>query len=188
MHPARATRRPTSPLAVLSAVSLGVAVAGCAPERDPVLANHELAPGDRGATLIWSEGERSEAIDAMREAMATAPAERPSAARSGVRWSDVPLAVYWGASEAEMAIVGSVEGENSLRFTLTSIRDEPVTLLVERVDDPPLGLTIRATATVGIFGDGTAEARLLEAEFRKALEALGRKPGFEDEPAPRAKR
>ncbi len=189
MHPARASRHPNSPLKVLTGVALSSALAGCAPERDPVLANHVLAPDDRAARLVWSDGQRTEALEAMREAMATAPAERTSAAKSGVRWSDVPLAVYWGASAAEMAIVDSVAGENSLRFTLTTIRDEPATLLVERVDDPPpLGLAIRATATVGIFGDGTAEARLLEAEFRKALEALGRKPGFEDEPAPRAKR
>lgn len=123
----------------------------------------------------------------MRDAMATAPSERPTAAKSGVRWSDVPLALYWGAGAAEMAIVSSEETGNVIRFTLVSVRDEPATLVVERIeDDATAGVTIRATATVGSFGQRTDEAILLEQEFRKALEGLGRKPGFEDDP--RAKR
>jgi|JI10StandDraft_1071094.scaffolds.fasta_scaffold754976_2 hypothetical protein len=149
--------------------------AGCAPEREQVVANHLLTPDDQGAVVEWDGGDRDQALAAMREALAGTPSERPTPAADGVRWSDVPAAAYWGAIAAEMAVVSSESGDRVMRFTLVTVRDEPATLVVERVDEPD---RIRATATVGSLGQLADEARRLEHEFRVSLEGFGRKPGF----------
>ncbi len=155
-----------------------VGLAACARERDPITANELLGPDDDGtAVAVLTPEEGLEAREAMRAALAGTPIERPRRADEdggpGVRWSDVPAAAYWGAVESEMAIVRTVEIPEGLRFELVTVRDEPATLIVHRDE------RIRATASVGSFGQRTDEARALEIAFRTALEAFGRKPGFE---------
>jgi hypothetical protein len=159
----------------ISFLSLAAALTACAPERDPIEANELLSHEDQGAVAVLSPDEGDEAKAAMRAAFEGTPVERPTQAADGVRWSDVPAAAYWGALEVEMAIVRSAETPEGLRFELVTVREEPATLLVERVDAPE---RIRATATVGTFGQRTDDARALEVAFRTALEAFGRKPSF----------
>jgi hypothetical protein len=155
----------------------GLTAVGCAPERDPIEANELLGPDDQGAVAVLTPEEGADARAAMRAALAGTPIERPRRADEdggpGVRWSDVPAAAYWGAVESEMAIIRTVEIPEGFRFELVTLRDEPATLTVERGDQ------IRATASVGSFGQRTDEARALEVAFRTALEAFGRKPSFE---------
>jgi hypothetical protein len=158
-------------------------VAGCSPERDPVTANRILSPEDGQSSLQLSASQEGEATEAMRFALDGTPLERPTPARHGVRWEDVWLAVYWSIAEFEMAILRYSEpSPGRMVFELESALDEPATLVIERVETPEY---IRATATVGSFGQREATARAMELAFRRVLEDFGRKPGFEASyPAP----
>lgn len=140
-------------------------------------ANQVLAPNDTEASVEWTDKERHEAIAAMRDALAGTPAEPPTPAPYGVRWSDVWISVYWGVADYEMAILRfTEETEGRMVFELESALDEPATLVIEKVAPPEC---IRSHATVGSFGQREEIARGLEVSFRRYLEAFGKKPGFE---------
>jgi hypothetical protein len=162
---------------IRASLTLLAALVGCAPERDPVSANQVLAPNDTEASVEWTDKERHEAIAAMRDALAGTPAEPPTPAPYGVRWSDVWISVYWGVADYEMAILRfTEETEGRMVFELESALDEPATLVIEKVAPPEC---IRSHATVGSFGQREEIARGLEVSFRRYLEAFGKKPGFE---------
>lgn len=179
-------RRPAPrPHSNLLAFLVCTSVAGCTPERDPIAANHVMDAGDETATIQWGDEDRAEAIAAMRDALAGTEAIRPTAAANGVRWSDVWLSVFWGVSEYEMAIREvSEETDERMVFQLENAFDEPATMVVERVGPPE---HIKASASVGTFGQREVDARGIEQAFRRYLEAFGRKPGFEKRPDARTR-
>jgi fructose-1,6-bisphosphatase/inositol monophosphatase family enzyme len=170
-------------VACSTGITLLGGLAACAPSGDPITANRAYGPDDSGAVRQLTPAERREAVSVMTSAAAGSGVEpeRPTPARHGVRWSDVASAVRLAASASEMAVAASQEVEGGWLFTLQTLDAVPATLFVRRVPPPTV---VVATATVGSFGQGAAEARLLAANFRAKLEALGRKPGFEDGPTP----
>lgn len=176
-RPIEGRRSPAGRTGRVLTLAVATLLIGCAKERDPVTANHVFAPDDATASLELTDAKRAEAIEAMRAALAGMPAEQPTAARDGVRWSDVWIAVYWSIADFEMAILTVSERTDArMVFQLETARDEPATLVVERVEPPEC---IRATASIGTFGQHVETARALEVAFRRTLEAFGRKPGFD---------
>ncbi|MBL9149232.1 MAG: hypothetical protein JNM94_11115 [Phycisphaerae bacterium] len=162
-----------------SAAALSLAVgAGCAPEQDPAATNEVLAPGDEGASIILTAPERAEAIAAM-QSVVHGPIEEPAPATHGVRWSDVPEAVRLACFETDMAVVRRRTEDNGNRivFELVTTRDEPGTLIVDRLPPPEM---VKASARVGMFAERADDAANLVREFERYLRLFGEKPGFDD--------
>lgn len=153
-------------------------VAACAPEQDPAATNEVLAPGDEGASIVLTKAERAEAIAAM-QSVVQGPIEEPTPAKYGVRWSDVSDAVRLACFETDMAVVRKrTENDgNRIVFELVTTRDEPGTLIVDRLPPPEM---VKASARVGMFDERADDAASLVREFERYLRLFGEKPGFED--------
>lgn len=114
----------------------------------------------------------------LKQAMAQVADDRSSSSRDlgpaplGMRWSDVPNAVYAAVMEVEMAIVWQTHHDWGWEYRLLTVEDYPGTLTVKRTND---GRVYQASATIGRFVDQPARAQALLAELHKQMLAFGRK-------------
>ena len=90
-------------------------------------------------------------------------------------WHDVDASVHVGASEVEMAIIGREELDpDAVLYTLVTVRDQPVSLRVERPRAAAHPDEMRMTCVVGRFGNAAAEQALI-ARVRQRLRDLSGK-------------
>jgi hypothetical protein len=82
-------------------------------------------------------------------------------------WDDVRVAAGVGVGAIEASILDTTASDEEIRFDLVTIRSEPGLLTVRRAGPD----SVRATASVGRFGDPAREQRLLHA-FARRLEQL----------------
>lgn len=101
----------------------------------------------------------------------------PMPAAAGMRWSDVPLAVFYACDEVEMAITRTTEHDWGYQFDLLSIENWPGRLVMQRTDDERV---YEAHATIGRFGDKTERAAMLLEAIEKKMRAFGRKPRIDE--------
>jgi hypothetical protein len=168
-------RNDASLVRILIAIAL-VLLVGCEPG-DPVTTNRVMEPGDELAVRQLTPAEDRAALNAMRSVVG-GDVERPTPARYGMRFDDVPEAVRLACNEVDMAILRKSESpdHNTWTFQLVTIRDEPGEMIVERRDAPEI---VSAHATVGSFKQRERDAKALIEEFYRQLRALGAKPGWE---------
>lgn len=106
-------------------------------------------------------------VVALVSACGTPPAPTQSRAAtlrdSPADWDDVDAAVYVAASKVEMAILERQDvGPDTAIYSLMTVRDEPVTLRIERKPPPSAGGGgVAMTCIVGRFGDRAREEALM---------------------------
>ena len=105
------------------------------------------------------------------------PVSVPMPAAAGMRWSDVPLAVFYACDEVEMAVTRTTEHDWGYQFDLLSIENWPGRLVMQRTGDERV---YEACATIGRFGDKTDRAAMLLEAIEKQMRAFGRKPRIDE--------
>jgi hypothetical protein len=145
---------------------------GCA--RYAATSNHVYeGEHDRAATKVLSASEQSRLHRAMSKiADDHKPARAPSVAAQGIRWSDVPTAVFYAVAEVEMAIVSDEEFDWGWEYQLLTIEDYPGVLRVKRTNDEHV---YEATAKIGQVVDHPTRAEALLTELHQQMLAFGRK-------------
>jgi hypothetical protein len=153
---------------------------GCASEPFAATTNLRPEPDEVELKEVLSADEQQQAVRAMRAAAGPWQVrEAPTAARWGVRWSDIPAALAEACYEqgVEMAVISTAQYDWGYRFGLRTVEDRPVELQVYRRDEPVI---YEAKAWVGRFRNDDARARRLLSALEKQLRLFGRKPAFQD--------
>jgi hypothetical protein len=154
-----------------------LATIGCT-KPPAVDSNLELEGDLAGARGRLDDSRQAAVVDALRS-FADGQTISGEPLETGLRWSDLELAVDLAADEQEMAVVERRREEWGTVFELISIRDEPGVLTVYRRPEPEV---YQAEASVGVFGDRTSMARTLVAAVDAYMKLLGEKPAFVDDP------
>lgn len=135
--------------------------------------NLRLTPDEKAEKLVLSPSDEAQALAAMRAvADDQSPVNPPRAAEAGVRWRDVPIALYYAATEVEMATTRVREMPDVYEVELKTVDDHPGRMVVRRVGGDRV---YEADAVVGRFGDDVERVRQLLAAFDRQMKLFGRK-------------
>jgi hypothetical protein len=175
--------------AFLAVLAAAVTCPGCKPLPPAVASNTIQAPGEEHQKKLLTDQDRAEALAAMAEATGPMPPpppegpERPAPAPYGVRWSDIPLALYeTGFAEGvELAVYRTTVTPDRYEFELRTVEGWPGELVIVRVEGDEVYRIEQAS--IGRFPDEPAcveRADALVKELRLQLERLGAQPWFND--------
>ncbi|MCZ6835360.1 MAG: hypothetical protein O7G85_06255 [Planctomycetota bacterium] len=150
---------------------------GCAASHQPAASsNLQLTPKEKATKRVLSPADRQE-VSRIFSSLAGdhQPVNPPRAARYGVRWRDVPIALGYACKALEMAITRTTETDDRFVFELTTIDDKPCRFEISRVDDETVYEIQRVV--VGRFSSPADQEKALQlrTEFDRQLLLFGKK-------------
>lgn len=157
-------------------------LSGCnSADRQPpaVLSNLRLTPDEQRARLVLDDQEQRRA----REIMTSVAGDHrlgdpPAPAELGMRWRDVPIALYYACNEVEMAIIQTIKEKDRYIFKLKTLDDRPGEIIISRLNDARV---YEARVSIGRFNDDQAKVDQLLEEFDRQLKLFGNKRAFAEE-------
>jgi len=158
----------------ITALSVCILLGSCASTPPPAAASDlRLTPEEQTRKLTLTASDQRRIRKTLVElAAGHIPVSPPGPALLGVRWRDVPLAMFYAAAEVEMAIARTVVQADSYAFSLRTVDDRPGRIVVRRTGDDTV---YEARASIGRFDDDIAASEALAAAFDRQMRAFGRK-------------
>ncbi|MSR33308.1 MAG: hypothetical protein EXS12_00650 [Phycisphaerales bacterium] len=138
----------------------------------PIVQSNEVFPGDLASVnreLTSAESQRVLKAMASTRTQKNIDDTRPLQTSTVGRWSDVYMAAVIGSRKVEMAVVEQFVQPDGLRFTILTLNNDQGELVVK--GDAAQGV-LSASATLGLFGERTKDAKALVSSFYSQLHVL----------------